>query len=345
MGIRNVTDNEKEFNDEANKLEVPELPQRILSTYARLWQFETWLRRMAYIELRADKGDDWSKQLSGFQKPYAADVNLNHMPTQERGPLSYTQFSALRKVISENWDLFGCYFPPKAIWEAKLEEITQIRNRVAHFRKGHTDDLQRVLQMLRDIDRGFWTFCTSYNKSTPVLPQSDDSVTMEFLEHDPFPWNDVGDNRWARIGSAPRDMVLAVQIETLRRSWAKAGSTVDGAAGYLYDIHISARQQRTFRYGYFLTATQNIHDHLVHICLDSNAGSVRLTIPAVLGGNKIIGILKQVLEVTRYAIIPGGAMPHDRVERVLEQWPEYVIGPDNPLTFLCPDMPCSFFGV
>lgn len=28
-----------------------------------------------------------------------------------------------------------------------------------------------------------------------------------------------------------------------------------------------------------------------------------------------------------------------------DRWPEYVIGSSNPLTFLAPSMPCSFFGV
>lgn len=31
-----------------------ELPRRVLATYARLWQLETWLRQMVYVELRAN---------------------------------------------------------------------------------------------------------------------------------------------------------------------------------------------------------------------------------------------------------------------------------------------------
>ncbi len=33
------------------------------------------------------------------------------------------------------------------------------------------------------------------------------------------------------------------------------------------------------------------------------------------------------------------------VQKLSEKWPEYVLGPKNPLTFLGPDMPCSFFNV
>lgn len=42
---------------------VRELPGRVLDTYARLWQLETWLRRMVYVELRALKGDDWAAKI------------------------------------------------------------------------------------------------------------------------------------------------------------------------------------------------------------------------------------------------------------------------------------------
>ena len=39
------------------------LPGELLSTYARLWEFETWLRMMVYVELRACYGDNWEKHL------------------------------------------------------------------------------------------------------------------------------------------------------------------------------------------------------------------------------------------------------------------------------------------
>jgi hypothetical protein len=89
-------------------------------------------------------------------------------------------------------------FTPTTIWEAKLEEVSQIRHRVAHFRRGHRDDLQRVLQLMRDLDQGFWRFCTSYNDPTPVLPQSDDPVVSHFLHLDLMPWTQVSDGKWAR---------------------------------------------------------------------------------------------------------------------------------------------------
>jgi hypothetical protein len=31
-------------------------------------------------------------------------------------------------------------------------------------------------------------------------------------------------------------------------------------------------------------------------------------------------------------------------KRTADEWPEYVLGPDDPLEFLTPEMRCSFFG-
>ena len=106
--------------------EVRELPKRVLSTYARLWQLETWLRRMVYVELRALRADDWDKGID-VDVPFKADKRLRHMPTPEKDVLSYITFSQLTRLISDNWNAFDCYLPPQNIWLAKLEEIGQIR--------------------------------------------------------------------------------------------------------------------------------------------------------------------------------------------------------------------------
>jgi hypothetical protein len=130
-----MTDEPQAPADQAD--EVPELPKRVLSTYARLWQLETWLRRMVYVELRALRGDEWDKDAPFPTNSYEADKRLTHMSTPEVDSLSYAQLSTLKNLISANWEAFKPYLPPQNIWDAKLDEISQIRHRVAHFRKGH----------------------------------------------------------------------------------------------------------------------------------------------------------------------------------------------------------------
>jgi hypothetical protein len=128
--------------------EVPEVPKRALDTYARLWQLKTWLRRMIYVELRALLGDAWSQNLPKTGS-FDADKRLTHMPTPEMNALSYAQLSELTQLMGTHWMCLKGYLPPQDLWDAKLKEINQIRHRVAHFRRGHTDDQTRLLQFLR----------------------------------------------------------------------------------------------------------------------------------------------------------------------------------------------------
>jgi hypothetical protein len=112
-GRTKMQESDRPNGRDAKSPEVAELPERTLSTYARLWQLETWLRRMVYVELRADRGDGWRTDVRNFAGSFEADKELGHMPTPETTPLSYTQFSELKRLISENWGLFSPYLPPQ----------------------------------------------------------------------------------------------------------------------------------------------------------------------------------------------------------------------------------------
>lgn len=143
-----------EFEQQAHRSVWPPLPEGRLECYVRLWQLELWLRELVYLELKSRYGTAWSSRLFGYgTQPQKADARLTHMPTREQGPLSYITFSSLLKTIRKNRHLFAPYLPVPSIWNARMEEVTQIRNRVAHFRQGHENDLTRVRQTLKDIDK------------------------------------------------------------------------------------------------------------------------------------------------------------------------------------------------
>lgn len=202
---------------------LDQLPENHLLLYAHLWELETRLREMVYLELVARYGREWALKIEGDpERAHVRDSRLRHMPTREKLSTSYILFSQLRRTISRRWVLFREYLPPKEIWDARLDEVEQIRNRVAHFRRGHPDDVRRVQQLLRDIDHGFWKFCTSYNDPHPIIHRKTDPIVREFGALDPFPWTEVEPNTYARIGIAPRDLVMAVTIQVLRRPWLKA---------------------------------------------------------------------------------------------------------------------------
>lgn len=346
--------------DEVPSWVPTELPRERLWTYALLWDFESWLRTMVYVELRACYGDGWESKLKKGQAEKAQDhdKNLSHMPTRERLPTSYMQLGDLLKTVDAEWKLFEPYFPPRDLWNAKMQEIRQVRHRVAHFRVGHEDDQRRVKQVLRDIDQGFWRFCTSYNEERSVLPASNDLVTREFAHLDPFPWSKGSDGLWARVGRADPRLRMAVQIEVTQREWAPdvRDHEIAGNSGFLYDVRFAARNQQVFDYSSFLATTEHIHAAICHICLTGGNDQLRFTIPSRLTPARITDIVTTLVRAAEYALKPRIGTPREppafegsseerRVESLANRWPEYVLGPFNPLTFLCPDMPCSFFSV
>ena len=329
---------------ELNK--ISEVNESSLILYARLWQLEKWLREMVYIELKTMKGRNWFN-FNKTKGTYEADKAFKHIPTSDDNPLSYTTFPELSKLIKNNWNLFSEYLPPQQIWEVKLDEIIHIRNRVSHFRKGHKDDIDRLLQLMRDIDNGFWKFCTDYNNLQPILPAERDIVAKKYVDLDPFSFKEIAPNEWAKIGMAPQGLKYIVSINSIRRRWAEKAEIIDKTSGYIYDFNIHLRDNRQFNYSNFLEASSKFKADIIHICLDTFSSSIRVTIPSVIGSNKVCEIIDDLIVFSENAIIFKHHINNDDqfVQRLSEEWPEYVVGPKSPLTFLAPGMPCSFFNV
>ena len=268
------------------------------------------------------------------------------------------QLTDLLSTVASNWSFFEPYLPAKDVWDGKLREVTQIRNRIAHFRIGHRHDAARIEQFLRDVDVGFWQFCTSYNSEWPVLPATNDPVAASLVHLDPFPWTQTEPGKWARFGIADPNLLVSVSFNVLRRPWLSSQPTneIAGKLGYLYDATLGARNHREFDYSRFFTATQDLHSRVCHICLDSFAKTIRITVPSILGATAAIEIFQRFVAAGENALRPGSSRGPvtdalanvtypDAVDRVAEPFPEYVLGPSNPLTFLDADMPCSFFNV
>ncbi|SRR6266700_3447909 len=305
---------------------------------------------MVYVELSAKFGTGWQQEVAGSPAgSLTNDLRLTHMPTPEQFPVSYIDFSILLKTIDNHWDLFKSYLPPQDLWQAKLAEVKQIRNRVAHFRRGHDDDLARVVRLMRDVDQGFFKFCTSYNDPQPILPPTRDPVVKKFLDLNQFQYTEVERHKWAMAGVADPNATINVTVDVLKRPWlvGPAPARIPVQPGYLYNVTITARGQRRFDYSQFLQDTKQIHDNVVHICLDSLGVSVRATIPAILGTRTVNTIIQKLLHWVPNALRPELSSQDEAntVQQLADEWPEYIAGPNNPLSFLAPDMKCSFFTV
>ena len=263
------------------------------------------------------------------------------MPTPEMNALSYAQLGKLTELIDRYWRCFSSYFPPKELWDAKLKEVSQIRHRVAHFRVGNEDDLARLKQFLRDIDKGFWRFCTSYNDIDPIIPPESNPVAEHFLAMDPLPWVEFQPKQWAQIGFRDKSLPVGLGVRSQRRPWCE-GRFEDGKPGCLYDFWLFAQDGRVLDLPRLLELTRELHGHLAHFILEYSDSSVRLTVPAMLGSAAVVDLIQAFYDAAVSSARRGSSHPPDRIA---DAWPEYVIGSRNPLAFLDPSMECSFFTV
>jgi len=69
--------------------ESSKAPRDTVALYNRLWQLETWLREMVYVELRTLE-TDWEKYLpkERTEYPRSKDKRLTHMATAQESLLA-----------------------------------------------------------------------------------------------------------------------------------------------------------------------------------------------------------------------------------------------------------------
>lgn len=102
-------------------------------------------------------------------------------------------------AIAERWDQFGYALLERNAWEGRQTELKQIRNRIGHLRAPHADDLGRLEQTLRDLERGTFIALASYNRRHQPDVDRDDPVTIGWIrgEHeDARRWLDHADRRY-----------------------------------------------------------------------------------------------------------------------------------------------------
>jgi len=195
------------------------------------------------------------------------------------------------KIIFDErlWPLFECYLTTKELLKAKFSEVSPIRNRSGHNRALHEDDLDRIRRLLRDLDQGFWRFCSSFNDKRPFIADlRADSVYQHFRERMGVDFIEVGPNQWAQAGST----IGMNQTVTVMYSFRPSAGDRSGLAakGRLYHLTFSltAHNRHTLDYQKILESSRQHHPMLVYIVLDSFQGSLQVSIPALYPAQQII---------------------------------------------------------
>ncbi|WP_431236726.1 Swt1 family HEPN domain-containing protein [Mycolicibacterium aichiense] len=184
-----------------------------IALYARWWQFETWLRELIYVEFRAAYGAKWATHVaSGYRQNLDAS-SLKHMTSADvDNPLAYLDSRKLFDLIAGEWFRFEHSLIDIEAWNGRRDELQKIRHRVMHLRQPHADDLARIEQTLRDLERGAFIALASYNRRrTPKKSEHTDPVSDGWLHRKHF--------RAHLIQHADAQYGATVLIETSKRPW------------------------------------------------------------------------------------------------------------------------------
>lgn len=203
------------------------VPEEAVRFFARWWQFETYLREVVYLELRARDGELYEAVVDkGAHSRARRDAENAYMASADRDPLAYLDAGQLLELIDRHWSLFEETLLPRERWMAAMGLIKALRNRVSHCRRPHGDDLGRLRQLLRDLEHGARVFYGSASTEFEV-PAGDPMAKQWIKGRHPVA---------ARLlDHAERRYDTRFRFRASRRPWASTGvRRISGAEGYLW---------------------------------------------------------------------------------------------------------------
>jgi len=124
---------------------------RIMShAYSLLYLLENQLRLFIERKLREIHGDQWAKCIPDdiakkAEKLKSSNGNL------ALGLLNYMQFGHLTLVIGKNWEIFKETFKNPTGVVGRLNELEEIRHKIAHCRMLSNDDLTKLELFHKEI--------------------------------------------------------------------------------------------------------------------------------------------------------------------------------------------------
>jgi len=156
-------------------------------------------------------------------KSVSAQARLAYL---DAGPL-------FNSIIADDWDLYrGSLLDDVNIWRGRAAELLRIRHRIGHCRRPHADDLNRVEQMLRDLEPGAFRAISAYNEQITPDSKLDDPFVAAWCRHE-------HDDASRLIDHALNQYDIAMRIAYSRRPWTPAresGRPVSGTEGHFWHV-------------------------------------------------------------------------------------------------------------
>ncbi len=264
-------------SDEMRRILDGGVPEEALRFFGRWWQLETYLRELVYTELRCRYGIGYTEQLDDQALRRADEDQVNdYMASADASdPLAYLDAGQLLKLISGKPKLFTPSLLPWQRWEPNIEVLRELRNRVSHCRRPHSDDLLRLNQLLRDLESGAQRFFSSYK-----------DTSCEIAAKDPFAKAWIGGKHRdaGLIEHARRDYWVKMRVRLSRRPWAAQpnGAVVSGKTGYLWHVSwiMESRRLSPVKLWERLAELSETEERIVHL-LFANPYQVTATFASV----------------------------------------------------------------
>jgi hypothetical protein len=194
------------------------VPSEALAVFARWWQLESWLRFLVYLELRAARGKAWDRGLPDRALQFWGLEDENaYMPTADASnALAYLDARELFELIAKPdvWAVVRRALPAKKRWEGVAETLRVIRNRNAHLRRPHPDDLDRLEQVLRDLELGARLSLEAFNRRRQ-LRDRDDPLHAAWIQ-------ERHEAASRLVGHVERNYDIAFSLEESWRPWSDA---------------------------------------------------------------------------------------------------------------------------
>lgn len=245
----------------------------------------------------------------------------------------------------DHWPLFEVSLLPKARWDGMVEELRELRNRNAHCRRPHADDLNRVEQALRDLERGARVALEAHNIRSHFTERMNDPIADGWIRQEHEAASRLIDHCYEQYDTRLR-------IEWSVRPWAEApdDDIVAGREGMFvhasFTIGVGYIEPATFWRDYF-SYRSSLNKHLVFLVMD-DPWSPSFTFSAVDGAANVNDVIGNAFD----AIITGHTRVHfgmNELDEQVERWQKSAEGLDarvqvsTALSLAYPDQPFSVF--
>ena len=322
------------------------VPVDAVAFFARWWELETFLRELVYLEMSASRGQGWQKFIDRkFLDRAEQDVKNRYMDSPDAdNPLAYLDTSALFRLIGspECWPLCEPSLLPRVRWEGFVDALTDLRNRNAHARRPHADDLARLEQALRDLEPGARTAFAAFNRQERWWEDQDDPVATAWV---------TGEHEDARrlVAHAERRYGIDFALWSSDRPWSlPVEGPISGLPGHLWHAEWVLHDGRFLSPREFWLDSHldrpGVRDLIVHVVQDHDA-LVSVSFAAVdepVAVSNAIGACFDAVISASHAHIP---------ERRRARWRQEATGldvrvqVDSALSMMTDDAPFRIFGV